>query len=87
MGKDGVLRYHLGIDFNKPINLDRYVTPAATESAAPPDAKPAEASSQGEAPRPRPVAVPSPAAAAAGRAGRPSHLPLSWNSRISASAR
>ena len=65
MGKDGVLRYHLGIDFNKPINLDRYVTPAATESAAPPDAKPAEASSQGEAPRPRPVAVPSPAAAAA----------------------
>jgi len=63
MGKDGVLRYHLGIDFNKPINLDKYIAPADA-TAAPGEATHAAAPAHTESARPRPVPVPSPAAAA-----------------------
>lgn len=62
MGKDGVLRYYVGIDFNKPISLEQFAT-ARTASAAPAQAKSAVPAA--EPPRPRPVAVPSPAAASA----------------------
>jgi hypothetical protein len=35
MGKDGVLRYHVGISFNKPIHLDPEPEVAAPVAAAP----------------------------------------------------
>jgi hypothetical protein len=61
MGKDGVLRYFIGIDFNKPIDLGLPAAapaqPASLQPAQPVAAKP-------EAPRPRPVAVPPPPAPA-----------------------
>jgi len=59
MGKDGVLRYHIGIDFNKPINLDQWAQP---EDAAA-DAQPA-ADAGADPGRPHPVAVAAPAPAA-----------------------
>jgi hypothetical protein len=65
MGKDGVLRYHIGIDFNKPIALDQWTQPAEEVKA------PAQAASADDTPpRPRPVPVLSPAAAAAPAAVR-----------------
>jgi hypothetical protein len=58
MGKDGVLRYFVGIDFNKPIDLGLEAVPAAASQP-----QPIVATS--EPPRPRPVAVPPPAPAIA----------------------
>ena len=55
MGKDGVLRYFIGIDFNKPIDLG--LGPA-------PEAQPQPVAAMPEPPRPRPVAVPPPPAPA-----------------------
>ncbi len=60
MGKDGVLRYFVGIDFNKPIDLGLEAAPVPAAASQP---QPIVATS--EPPRPRPVAVPPPAPAIA----------------------
>jgi hypothetical protein len=65
MGRDGVLRYQLGIDFGKAIDLDPFLTPSADAKhvdakSAPPGAPAAQA----EPARPRLVAVPPPPAPA-----------------------
>jgi len=59
MGKDGVLRYHVGVDFNKPITLEQF----GAAGAAPAASAAAKSAPAAEPPRPRPVAVPSPGAA------------------------
>lgn len=62
MGKDGVLRYFVGIDFNKPIDLGLGAAQNPVAAGAP-ASQPKPVAAKPEPPRPRLVAVPPPAPA------------------------